>query len=978
VNILDKEEFRVKLGQINKLVEAQDYKGAMQIVDSIDWRRVKNVRTLCVVGEIYAANKRYEESKEIFLLAYHRATIGKNILYRLIEVSLKMGQISEATEFFDEYREVAGSDNSQYILRYKIARAKNASLNEQIRILEEYKEKEFTERWSYELAKLYYKAGDKQKCLDLCNEMILWFNDGTYVMKALDLKQRMGVLTGEEKEKYEQRFIPKLIPPEKAQEIRESKETEAVTETEYEESRPVTDTIQVDDERDLNSAETFQEKISKGIRDIFGGHKKAAEETEDVEEEQQDDTEETSETEAVEAAKDSADQESGEEETPEAETAATEEKSEEDASEEEAAETAEAGDGEELLASGIDNLSAGTVQLNARTQEPQDEEEEAYQEAEEAEAEKATEKELVESVSEIVEEDSVEEPKETSGVPLNEDGKPDFSATIRMPELKIPKSMINVDPENASSAAGIPDASGIFGSIDEIAAEVAKDKKADEEPEKEQEFNLEDTILAAASEQGINIPEEEKSPDVQQSEVTEETEDEEDLDIAADEFVPEEPDAADIEDIMAQISAQQAEDVSESAHRRIPDLVLDEDEEPVTEEDMQAAEAEFLNGPTGVQKPDTKDEFDGFDDLKEEEQLKEMPEDLSLEDEDFSLEDESDDRRADKLTDDVVIPVEDETPLDEEEEFSDDDFGFKDEPEDDEEDDFISSLTEDMEEDDEEEELSEEEQLERFIEDMQPEIDPNTIISRKRQLTDEEKQLFTYFVAVPGMKEQLVDVLCDVQKGAADKTSQTGNVIVMGGRETGKTRLISSLIPAICRELNIEASKVAYIFAEDLNGKNIAEIASKLAGGFLVIENANQLSQETADELDEVMNGNTKSMIVILEDEKIGMRKLIARYPKLAKKFTSMINIPVFTNDELVNFAKVYTMENGFRIDQMGMLALYNLIGINQKEDQPMCIGTVKTMLDNAMAKAQGGLFKRSKKRVDRDGFTVLLEKDFS
>mgnify|MGYP002579917141 FL=1 len=572
----------------------------------------------------------------------------------------------------------------------------------------------------------------------------------------------------------------------------------------------------------------------------------------------------------------------------------------------------------------------------------------------------------------------MEEPKETSGVPLNEDGKPDFSATIRMPELKIPKSMINVDPENASSAAGIPDASGIFGSIDEIAAEVAKDKKADEEPEKEQEFNLEDTILAAASEQGINIPEEEKSPDVQQSEVTEETEDEEDLDIAADEFVPEEPDAADIEDIMAQISAQQAEDVSESAHRRIPDLVLDEDEEPVTEEDMQAAEAEFLNGPTGVQKPDTKDEFDGFDDLKEEEQLKEMPEDLSLEDEDISLEDESDDRRADKLTDDVVIPVEDETPLDEEEEFSDDDFGFKDEPEDDEEDDFISSLTEDMEEDDEEEELSEEEQLERFIEDMQPEIDPNTIISRKRQLTDEEKQLFTYFVAVPGMKEQLVDVLCDVQKGAADKTSQTGNVIVMGGRETGKTRLISSLIPAICRELNIEASKVAYIFAEDLNGKNIAEIASKLAGGFLVIENANQLSQETADELDEVMNGNTKSMIVILEDEKIGMRKLIARYPKLAKKFTSMINIPVFTNDELVNFAKVYTMENGFRIDQMGMLALYNLIGINQKEDQPMCIGTVKTMLDNAMAKAQGGLFKRSKKRVDRDGFTVLLEKDFS
>ena len=958
MNILDKEEFRVKLGEINKLVEARDYKGAMQIVDSIDWRRVKNVRTLCVVGEIYAANKRYEESKEIFLLAYHRAPIGKNILYRLIEVSLKMGQISEATEFFDEYREVAGNDNSQYILRYKIARAKNASLNEQIRILEEYKEKEFTERWSYELAKLYYKAGDKQKCLDLCNEMILWFNDGNYVMKALDLKQRMGVLTGEEKEKYEQRFIPKLIPPEKAKEIRESKETETAGESEYEESRPVTDTIQVDDERDLNSAETFQEKISKGIRDIFGGHKKAAEEPEDMEEDVQDESEDSTEEEAE-------DVQEGEE-TPEEETAATEEsaESEETDSEDTEEENPDSEDGEELLASGIENLSGGTAELKAESQK---------------EAEKpvqTTEQELSQSVAEIMKASQEKESEEPSGVPLNEEGKPDFSATIRMPQLKIPKSMINVDPENASAAAKIPDASEIFGSIDEIAAEVAKDKETKAETEEEQEFNLEDTILAAATEQGIDIPEEEKSPDVQMSNVTEETDDEDDLDIVADEFVPEEPDAADIEDIMAQISAQQAEDAkqSERERTRVPDLILDEDEEPVTEEDMQAAEAEFLNGPAGVSKPVEEDAFEDIEELNEE-ALTDMPEELSLDE--AASEDDTAEKTAEKL-DDVATVVEEETPLDEEEEYSTDDVSVQSEAEDDEEDDFISSLTEDMEEDDSEEELTEEEQLERFIEDIQPEIDPNTIISRKRQLTDEEKQLFTYFVAVPGMKEQLLDVLCDVQTGAADHTSQTGNVIVMGGRETGKTRLISSLIPAICKELNIEASKVAYIFAEDLNGKNIAEIASKLAGGFLVIENANQLSHETADELDEVMNGNTKSMIVILEDEKIGMRKLIARYPKLAKKFTSMINIPVFTNDELVNFAKVYTMENGFRIDQMGMLALYNLIGINQKEDQPVCIGTVKTMLDNAMAKAQGGLFKRSKKRVDRDGFTVLLEKDFS
>ena len=909
MNILDKEEFRVKLGEINKLVEGQDYKGAMQIVDSIDWRRVKNVRTLCVVGEIYAANKRYEESKEIFLLAYHRAPIGKNILYRLIEVSLKMGQISEATEFFDEYREVAGNDNSQYILKYKIAREKNASLNEQIRILEEYKEKEFTERWSYELAKLYYKAGDKQKCLDLCNEMVLWFNDGNYVMKALDLKQRMGVLTGEEKEKYEEQFIPKLIPPEKAQEIKESREN--AVDTEYEENRLVTDTIPVDDERDLNSAETIQEKISKGFRDIFGGHKKE-EEDEGSEEELQKKVAD------AEAAASEEDEEESDKEPVVTEEALNETETESAEAEEEIQESE---DPEKMPETGIDNLTSGTVELmkESEVQNEPDEEEEVYEEAEEAEAEKVTEKELSRSVAEIMNESDEEE--KDSGVPLNEEGKPDFSATIRMPELKIPKSMINVDPDNASSSADLPDSSGIFGSIDEIAASVGEKSDSDKK-----EFNLEDTILAAATEQGIKIPEENKVAYTADNA----EEDEDDLDLAGDEFVPEEPDAADIEDIMAEISAQQESDTEDADWQRIPDIVYDEDEEPVTEEDLQAAEAEFLNGPSGVQKHSAEES---------------------------------------------VTVAEDEVPLEEEEEYSGDDFTSG---EDQEDDDFVSDIVYDEDMDDEEEELSEEEQIEKFIETIQPEKDPNKIISRKRLLTDEEKQLFTYFVAVPGMKEQLLDVLCDVQKGAADRTSRTGNVIVMGGRETGKTRLISSLIPAICKELNIEASKVAYIFAEDLNGKDIEEIAAKLAGGFLVIENANQLSQETAAELEEVMNGNTKGMIVILEDEKIGMRKLIARYPKLAKKFTSMINIPVFTNDELVNFAKVYTMENGFRIDQMGMLALYNLIGINQKEDQPMCIGTVKKMLDDAMTRAQSGLFKRSKKRVDRDGYTVLLEKDFS
>ena len=273
MNILDKEEFRIKLEEINHLVEQKDYKGAMNVVDSIDWRRVKNVRTLCVVGEIYAANKRYEDSKEIFLLAYHRAPIGKNILYRLIEVSLKMGDIDEAMEFYEEYTEVAPNDHTQYILKYKILKEKKAPLSEQIKILEDYKEREFTEKWSYELAKLYYQAGDKEKCLDLCNEIILWFNEGSYVMRAMDLKMRMGMLTGEEKERYDQQFVPKLMKPEEVQALKESGDTEKKEAVSEESSQPEIESISIKNEKDLSGVESLQDKISKGIRDIFGTRK---------------------------------------------------------------------------------------------------------------------------------------------------------------------------------------------------------------------------------------------------------------------------------------------------------------------------------------------------------------------------------------------------------------------------------------------------------------------------------------------------------------------------------------------------------------------------------------------------------------------------------------------------------------------------------------------------------------------------------
>lgn len=808
---MDKEEFRIKLEEINKLVQKKDYKGAMAIVDSIDWRRVKNVRTLCVVGEIYAANGRYEDSKEIFLLAYHKASIGKNILYRLIEISLRMKDIDEAMEFFEEYKQVASNDNTQYILQYKIARGKNASLNEQIRILEEYKEQEFTEKWSYELAALYYKAGEKQKALELCNEIILWFSEGKYVMKAYDLKMRMGELTGAEKEKFEQQFVPKLITPQEAKELElkkagseeasESEETSETSETsEAEEVKEVSQEAhqeieEVQEEvspiniRDLNNMENIQEKISQGIRDIFGTNRKKEEEL------------------------------GLEEET------------------------------SELI------NEAGTAKEEAET---------------------------------------------------------DLSKTMKMPELKIPASMRNMEP---STAPKVEEISNTFFKDDNKGTDLA--------------FNLEDTILAAASAQGIEIPKEEPIRAEVEKEPEEQDQKIEETSPVKETIVREleEP------DFLNGDSFEEKESAYTDLEEEIKAVVIPElpEEEDLTEEDLRSAEEEFLRGPIIKTEPEI--------DLDAQLQA-ELKEDLKEDSNEKAVSD------ADEVKEELV-----ETP---------------------------EEATEEP------EVLTQEEELERFIESIQPkeEKDPKDIIPREKALTEEEKQLFTYFTKVPGMKEQLVDALCDAQLAAADKTSKTGNIIVMGGKECGKTRLISSLIPAICKELNLEASKVAYVFADQINGKNIYKIFSKLAGGFLVIENANQLTAETVEMLDKAMEVNTDGLTVIIEDEKIGMRKLMARFPKFAKKFTSMINIPVFTNDELVNFARVYTKENGYVIDQMGMLALYNLIGINQKEDEPMNVGAVKELIDTAIAKSQGGIrkFKRniSKKRTDRDGYIVLYEKDFS
>ena len=860
MNILDKEEFRIKLEEINRLVEQKNYKDAMEVVDSIDWRRVKNVHTLCVVGEIYAANKRYDDSREIFLLAYHRAPIGRNILYRLIEVSLKMKDIDEAMEYYDEFLEVAPNDSTQYVLKYKIRKAEQAPLEEQIRILEDYKEKEFTERWSYELAKLYYQNGDTKKCLDLCDEMVLWFSDGKYVMKALDLKSRMGMLTGSEKEKYDRQFIPKLKTVEESEELKSESPSEENTESAAvsEDDAPVIESVDID-ERDVNGAESLQEKISKGIRDIFTGKKKEA------------DNDLTKE----------------EEETPA--EAVQEEMIKDISSEAEPTNVPELEPEDAIIPP---PKTSGTSVFSTIEEKIENVTEQEIQKEEQGNPEEAAEDELPDVVIENVEEEEdvpavEEETVEAEEIPAVEEvSEPEeIEETVqeketKLPELEIPEAMKNVGMENPLHTE-IPKAPNICL------------PGAEDDDTQDFEFNLEDMILEAATAQGIEIP---KEPIVEEK-------------------------------------------------TPVQAVTEEESEDYMTEEDLRSAEEEFLNGPVKKEEPEEEiyDDLDSYE--MEDDSYEDFGEEDGYEDEDITeLEDE------DFFTDQYEETIKPSR----------------------------SSVKKSESRKARKAEL-EEEDMEQLLYTVEPKRKERDIIPREKKMTSEEEKLFTYFAKVPGLREQIVDALYDAQICASDKTSRTGNIIVMGGRETGKTRLISGLIPAICKQLNLEASKVAYVFADQINGKNIADIVRKMSGGFLVIENANQLTKETVNQLNKAMEFRTDGLIVIIEDEKIGMRKLIARFPKFTSKFTSMINIPVFTNDELVNFAKIYTRENGYTIDQMAMLSLYNLISTNQKEDQPMNIGAVKDIIDGAISKSRGGLRKLiSKKKVNQDGYLVLYEKDFN
>ena len=892
---VDREEFQIKLDEINSLVSRKEYKAALEIVNSIDWRRVKNVRTLCMVGEIYAVNKKYSESREIFLLAYHRSQVGKTILYRLVEVSLKMKDFKEAQEYYEEFVRIAPKDNIRYILQYKIAAAKNVPLEKQIQILEKHKEKEMTERWSYELAKLYYKADNYQKCIEACDDLVIWFRDGKYVIRALELKMKLTELTPSQQEIYEENLRPPVQEKEKTAENTTQEKKEAVVRDEKPQKIEISVQKDKPKKRKLKKAEAPAEEAIPKTEEAIDWEailKKGESEKEQVV--------------AEEAAPEKT-------ETPDWEAKS---ETEENSNEEEAS----IGDERNFQK----KITAGIRDIFKRHFKPAEED--------------------------------IYKPEEELKV-MYTAGKINYSDVI--PERVLPDDVPALEPEIIRE--------------EPIVESVAQPKKVEEVPELEPEVMKEEPVAEPEAEIIEEEPIEEPETEIVEEEPIEEPEteiiEEEPVEEPETEIIEEEP-AEEPEDIEKPVEETQV--IPEIPKLNIPKVNVNEtakvEDLPIQDKLSFNLEDTILAAAAkqGIPVPEKSSEEVEPEPEDEAEELMEQPVEVYVEEtieEELPEEETVEETIEEKLPEEEIVEetIEEELPEEETEEET-----IQAQPE-------LEP----------EPEFSEEEALLRFIDEHSSGANAKNreLIPREAVLDDEEQKLFKYFSSIPGMEKQLVDVLMDTQMAAADFTSSTGNVIIMGNCESGKTTLSELLVKAICRELKIPAAKIAKVTAQQLNGKDIGKIVAQLSGGFLLIQDMNQMDAETVEALNQAMETPTEGLTVIIEDEKIGMRKFIARNPKLIEKFTSRIAIPVFTNDELVNFAKIYTNEAGYKIDEMGILALYSLISDNQKEDEPMTVGGVKRFVDDAISKAESGTRKLqrnlSKSRLDRDGFVILYEKDF-
>lgn len=852
---MDKYEYNLKLDQIKALSAEEGYMSAAEIADSINWNKIKNVNTLVKIGEIYEKAERYQDARDILLMAYDRSPIGRMIIYRLAEVAIKMGDYDAATEYYDEFVEIAPHDDMKYVLRYAIKKGQGASFDELITILEEYKDEEYTEEWAYELAYLYHKAGKADKCIDACDELILWFGDGPYVERALELKMLYQPLTKAQEEKY-RRFKAEKEKPAKIKdeaEVTEIGAMEMVKGGEIVHDDVTIPQITVNQEK-FNTV-NLQHEIAKGMQQIMEakGKNEVADTMDTIKKIVED----------IPYLKLEKEQEEYAQQPEETEHIATDEE--------------------------ID----GSLKLNFKELLGED----------------------ADGQMSMVMSEKTQLEHQITGQMSIQDVLEEWEKTRHAAEIALKEA--EQQKLESAKARALQEAGDIMERLNDVIPKLDAGVTPKELLEEEYLKVPVDIIEQKAA---VKEPEEEQKPDMQE--------------LYADETVDEvqEPQEAPEDTIDEAQESQEA---------------LEEAKEPVGEpEDIIMAEEsekdEILTQPTTMMPEITDDMLNADDDTADDEASQE--EENVPEKRDFDHVTSFIEQEIAKMT--AKNPgLEKKLDMAKTRKMPD------------------ISLPEDLDSEEDDSKLKETKHI--------------------KQLTSEQKAIFSYFIPVKGMEDQI----CKAYNAVLDhfnrkENASTGNLIIQGEQGCGKTMLATSFIKVLQKDGEQLTGKMGKIDAAALNKKDVQQVVRKITGGCLIIERAGDIDRSIAAQLSFLMEHDITGTLYILEDTSKGIKKALSMDEGFAAKFTEKISVPIFTNDELVLFAKSYSAELGYKIDEMAILALHNRISNIERIDQATTLTEVKDIIDEAIDReAHSGLKKAisilTAKRYTDDDRIVLKEDHF-
>ena len=912
---MDKYEYNLKLDQIKALSAEEGYMSAAEIADSINWNKIKNVNTLVKIGEIYEKAERYQDARDILLMAYDRSPIGRMIIYRLAEVAIKMGDYDAATEYYDEFVEIAPHDDMKYVLRYAIKKGQGASFDELITILEEYKDEEYTEEWAYELAYLYHKAGKADKCIDACDELILWFGDGPYVERALELKMLYQPLTKAQEEKY-RRFKAEKEKPAKIKdeaEVTEIGAMEMVKGGEIVHDDVTIPQITVNQEK-FNTV-NLQQEIAKGMQQIMEakGKNEVADTMDTIKKIVED----------IPYLKLEKEQEEYVQQPEETEHIATDEE--------------------------ID----GSLKLNFKELLGEDADGQmSMVMSEKTQLEHQITGQM--SIQDVLEE--WEKTRHAAEIALKEAEQQKLESAKARALQEAGDIMERLNDVIPKLDAGVTPKELLEEEYLKVPVDIIEQKAAVKEPEEEQKPDMQELY---AEETVDEVPEPQEAPEDTIDEVQEPQEAPEDTidEVQEPQEAPEEA----IDEVQESQEApeeaidevQESQEVPEEAidevqeSQEVPEDTADEAKEPVGEpEDIIVAEEsekdEVLTQPTTMMPEITDDMLNADDDTSDDEVSQEK-------------ENVSEKRDFDHVTSFIEQEIAKMTAKNPGLEKKLDMAKTRKMPD--------ISLTEDLDSEEDDSKLKETKHI--------------------KELTSEQKAIFSYFIPVKGMEDQI----CKAYNAVLDhfnrkENASTGNLIIQGEQGCGKTMLATSFIKVLQKDGEQLTGKMGKIDAAALNKKDVQQVVRKITGGCLIIERAGDIDRSIAAQLSFLMEHDITGTLYILEDTSKGIKKALSMDEGFASKFTEKISVPIFTNDELVLFAKSYSAELGYKIDEMAILALHNRISNIERIDQATTLTEVKDIIDEAIDReAHSGLKKAisilTARRYTDDDRIVLKEDHF-